>query len=171
MYIDDFRAQYAQYRETAEKALAQMPDSELNRVLAPEGNSAAMIVRHMSGNLVSRFTNFLTEDGEKPNRDRDREFDERPYSRAEVNALWARGFAALDDAVASLGDDDLQRTVSIRGQPMTVHAALTRALAHLAYHVGQIVLLARIGAAAPWESLSIPRNKSQQFNADLNRSK
>jgi uncharacterized damage-inducible protein DinB len=171
MYIDDFRAQYAQYRETAEKALAQMPDSELNRVLAPEGNSAAMIVRHMSGNLVSRFTNFLTEDGEKPNRDRDREFDERPYSRAEVDALWARGFAALDDAVASHGDDDLQRTVSIRGQSMTVHAALTRAVAHLAYHVGQIVLLARIAAAAPWESLSIPRSKSQQFNADLNRSK
>ena len=169
MYIDDFRAQYAQYRETAEKALAQMPDSELNRVLAPEGNSAAMIVRHMSGNLISRFTNFLTEDGEKPNRDRDREFDERPYSRAEVNALWARGFAALDDAVASLGDDDLQRTVSIRGQPMTVHAALTRALAHLAYHVGQIVLLARIHAAAPWRSLSIPRGMSQQYLATLNR--
>jgi uncharacterized damage-inducible protein DinB len=171
MHIDDFRAQFAQYRQLAEKALAQMPDSELNHVLAPEGNSAAMIVRHMSGNLVSRFTDFLTEDGEKPNRDRDREFDERSYSRAEVNALWARGFAALDDAVASLGDDDLQRTVSIRGQPMTVHAALTRALAHVAYHVGQIVLLARIGAAAPWESLSIPRNKSQQFNADLSRSK
>jgi uncharacterized damage-inducible protein DinB len=169
MHIDDFRAQYAQYRQLAEKALAQMPDSELNHVLAPESNSVAMIVRHVSGNLVSRFTNFLTEDGEKPNRDRDREFDERHYSRDEVNALWAQGFAALDDAVVPLTDADLERTVTIRQQPMTVHAALTRSLAHLAYHVGQIVLLARIGAAGPWESLSIPRNSSQQFNAGMKR--
>jgi hypothetical protein len=164
MLIDDFRAQYTSYRQLAEKALAQMPDSELNRVLSPEGNSAAMIVRHMSGNLISRFTNFLTEDGEKPNRDRDREFDERPFSRAEVNALWAKGFAVLDDALAPLGDGDLQRTVTIRQQPMTVHAALTRSLAHLAYHVGQIVLLARIHAAGPWESLSIPRGQSQTYD-------
>jgi hypothetical protein len=169
MLIDDFRSQYVNYRQLAEKALAQMPDSALDRVLSPEGNSAAMIVRHMSGNLVSRFTNFLTEDGEKPNRERDREFDERPYSRAEMNALWAKGFAVLDDALAPLGDDDLHRTVTIRQEPMTVHAALTRSLAHLAYHVGQIVLLARIEAASPWESLSIPRNKSQQFNSDMNR--
>jgi hypothetical protein len=169
MLIDDFRSQYVNYRQLAEKALAQMPDSALDRVLSPEGNSAAMIVRHMSGNLVSRFTNFLTEDGEKPNRERDREFDERPYSRAEMNALWAKGFAVLDDALAPLGDDDLHRTVTIRQEPMTVHAALTRSLAHLAYHVGQIVLLARIEAAGPWESLSIPRNKSQQFNTDMNR--
>ena len=149
MLIADFRAEYARYRELAEKALAQLPDAELNRVLASEGNSAAMIVRHMSGNFVSRFTNFLTEDGEKPNRDRDREFDERPYSRAEVNELWARGFAVLDAALAPLGDADLERTVTIRQQPMTVHAALARSLAHLAYHVGQIVLLARIHAAEP----------------------
>lgn len=169
MLIDDFRDQYTSYRQLAEKALAQMPDAELNRVLAPEGNSAAMVVRHMSGNLVSRFTNFLTEDGEKPDRDRDREFDERPYTRAEVNALWAKGFAALDAALAPLGDEDLQRTVTIRRQPMTVHAALCRSLAHLAYHVGQIVLLARIHAATPWESLSIPRNRSEQFNAGMKR--
>jgi hypothetical protein len=169
MLIDDFRAQYASYRQLAEKALVQMPDEQLNHVLSPEGNSAAMIVRHVSGNFVSRFTNFLTEDGEKPNRDRDREFDERPYSRSEMNALWAKGFAAVDAALAPLGDDDLERTVTIRQQPMTVHAALTRSLAHLAYHVGQIVLLARIHAAAPWDSLSIPRNKSQQFNTAMNR--
>ena len=169
MLIDDFRAQYANYRQLAEKALAQMPDAELNRVLAPEGNSAAMIVRHVSGNFISRFTNFLTEDGEKPNRDRDREFDERPYSRTEVNELWAKGFAVLDAALAPLGEDDLERTVTIRQQPMSVHAALTRSIAHLAYHVGQIVLLARIHAAGPWDSLSIPRNKSQQFNTAMNR--
>jgi len=169
MLIADFRAEYERYRQLAEKALARMPDAELNRVLAPEGNSAAMIVRHMSGNLISRFTNFLTEDGEKPNRDRDREFDERAYSRAEVNALWAKGFAVLDDALAPLGDDVLERTVTIRQQPMTVHAALSRSLAHLAYHVGQIVLLARINAAEPWQSLSIPKGMSNQYDASPGR--
>jgi uncharacterized damage-inducible protein DinB len=165
MLIADFRSEYARYRQLAEKALAQMPDAELNRVLAPEGNSAAMIVRHMSGNFISRFTNFLTEDGEKPYRDRDREFDERPYTRAEVIDLWAKGFAVLDEALAGLTDADLERTVTIRQQPHSVHAALSRSLAHLAYHVGQIVLLARIHAAGPWQSLSIPRGQSQQFNA------
>ena len=165
MLIADFRSEYARYRQLAEKALAQMPDAELNRVPAPDANSAAMIVRHMSGNLISRFTNFLTEDGEKPNRDRDREFDERPYTRAEVTELWANGFAALDEALAPLTDADLERPVTIRQQSMTVHAALARSLAHLSYHVGQIVLLARIHAAAPWESLSIPKGQSTQYNA------
>lgn len=169
MLIDDFRFEYVRWRQVAEKAIAQMPDEALNYVPSPEGNSVAMLVRHVSGNLVSRFTNFLTEDGEKPNRERDREFDERAYSRVEVNALWAEGFAVLDSALSPLGDADLERTVTIRQQPMTVHAALTRSLAHLAYHVGQIVLLARIGAAGPWQSLSIPRDKSQQFNASMQR--
>lgn len=169
MLIADFRSEYARYRQLAEKALAQMPDAELNRVPAPDANSAAMIVRHMSGNLISRFTNFLTEDGEKPNRDRDREFDERPYTRAEVTELWANGFAALDEALAPLTDADLERPVTIRQQSMTVHAALARSLAHLSYHVGQIVLLARINAAAPWESLSIPKGQSTQYNAAPSR--
>lgn len=165
MYIADFRSEYARYRELAEKALAQMPDGELNRVPAPDANSAAMIVRHMSGNLVSRFTDFLTDDGEKPNRNRDAEFDERDYTRAEVNALWAKGFDVLEEAIGSLTDADLERTVAIRQQQMTVHAALSRSMAHLAYHVGQIVLLARITAAGPWQSLSIPKGQSAQYNA------
>jgi hypothetical protein len=169
MLIADFRAEFARYRQLAEQALAQMPDAELNRVLAPEGNSAAMLVRHMSGNFTSRFTDFLATDGEKPNRERDREFDERPYSRAEVDALWAKGFAVLDDALTPLGDADLERTVTIRQQPMTVHAALSRSLAHLAYHVGQIVLLARIHAAGQWHWLSIPRGKSEEYLAALTR--
>jgi hypothetical protein len=171
MLIDDFRSEYGRYRQLAEKALAQMPDAELNRVPAPDANSAAMIVRHMSGNFVSRFTNFLTEDGEKPTRDRDAEFDERQYSRTEIAELWRRGFAVLDGALASLGDDDLARTVTIRQQPLTVHAALSRSLAHLAYHVGQIVLLARTSAAAPWQSLSIPKGQSAQYNAAPTREK
>ena len=169
MLIADFRSEYARYRQIAEKAMRQMPDVLLNRVPAPDANSAAMIVRHMSGNFVSRFTNFLTEDGEKPDRDRDAEFEERTYAREEMEELWAKGFAVLDDALAPLGDADLQRTVTIRNQPMTVHAALARSLAHLSYHVGQIVLLARIYAAGPWESLSIPKGQSAQYNADPKR--
>ena len=165
MHIADFRSEYTRYRQIAEKAMRQMPDVLLNRVPAPDANSAAMIVRHMSGNFVSRFTNFLTEDGEKPTRNRDAEFEERTYTRDEVEEAWAKGFAVLDDALAPLGDADLQRTVTIRGQPMTVHAALARSLAHLSYHVGQIVLLARIYAAGPWESLSIPKGQSAQYNS------
>ena len=169
MLIADFRSEYTRYRQIAEKAMRQMPDAQLNRVPAPDANSAAMIVRHMSGNFVSRFTNFLTEDGEKPNRDRDAEFDERTYTREEMEELWAKGFAVLEDALAPLGDADLQRTVTIRNQPMTVHAALARSLAHLSYHVGQIVLLARIYASGPWESLSIPKGQSKSYNAAPHR--
>jgi hypothetical protein len=171
MLIDDFRGEYTRYRELAEKALAQMPDAELNRVPSPEGNSAAMVVRHVSGNLVSRFTNFLTEDGEKPDRDRESEFEERPYERAELERLWRRAFTVVDDALAPLADADLARTVTIRGKPLTVHAALARSVTHTAYHVGQIVLLARITAASPWESLSIPRGQSAAYNASPTREK
>jgi uncharacterized damage-inducible protein DinB len=171
MLIDDFRSEYTRYRELAEKALAQMPDAELNRVPSPEGNSAAMVVRHVGGNLVSRFTNFLTEDGEKPDRDRESEFEERPYERAELERLWRRAFTVVDDALAPLADADLARTVTIRGKPLTVHAALARSVAHIAYHVGQIVLLARMTAASPWESLSIPRGQSAAYNASPAREK
>ena len=171
MLVSDFRTEYARYRQLAEKAMSQMPDELLNRVPAPDANSAAMIVRHMSGNFVSRFTNFLTEDGEKPNRDRDAEFEERKYTRDELEELWSKGFAVLEDTLGTLSDADLERTVTIRRQPLTVHAALARSLAHLAYHVGQIVLLARISAAGPWESLSIPRGQSQSYNAAPTREK
>jgi uncharacterized damage-inducible protein DinB len=169
--IEDFRSEFERYRLLAEKALAQMPDSALNTVHAPDGNSAAMIVRHMSGNLASRFTNFLSEDGEKPWRDRDREFVDVTYTRAEMDELWKTGWAVLQGTLARLRDDDLKRTVTIRQQPLTVHAALTRAIAHQAYHVGQIVLIARMTAEHEWTSLSIPKGKSQQYNAAPDREK
>jgi uncharacterized damage-inducible protein DinB len=169
--IEDFRSEFERYRLLAEKALAQMPDSALNTASSPDGNSAAVIARHMSGNLVSRFTNFLTEDGEKPNRDRDREFDDTAYTRAELDEMWKKGWAVLNDTIAQLGNEDLSRMVTIRQQPLTVHAALSRALAHQAYHVGQIVLLARITAENEWQSLSIPRGKSQQYNTAPGREK
>jgi hypothetical protein len=169
--IEDFRSEFTRYRELAAKALAQMPDAALNHIPAPDGNSAAMIVRHMSGNLISRFTNFLIEDGEKPTRDRDREFDDGEYTRAQVDEIWAKGWTVLERTLAELSDADFDRTVTIRQQPLTVHAALSRALAHQAYHVGQIVLIARSTAAGDWESLSIPKGKSQQYNATPMREK
>ena len=167
MLIDDFRSEYSRWRQVAEKAIAQMPDEALNHVPSPDGNSVAMLVRHVSGNLVSRFTNFITEDGEKPDRDRESEFEERPYTRAEIGEMMRRGFDAVDAALASLTDDDVARTVTIRGQPMTVHAALTRSLAHIANHMGQIILLAKMSVTGPWQSLSIPRGQSQAFNANM----
>jgi hypothetical protein len=171
MLIDDFRSEFARWRQTAEKAIAQMPDEALNHVPSPEGNSVAMLVRHVSGNLVSRFTNFLTEDGEKPDRDRDAEFVERPYTRAEVDGMMRRGFGVVDSALASLRDDDVTRTVTVRGQAMTVHAALARSLAHIANHLGQIILLAKMTTAGPWQSLSIPRGQSRTFNASMGADK
>jgi len=126
-----------------------------------------MLVRHVSGNLVSRFTNFLDEDGEKPDRDRDAEFEERPYTRAEVDEMMRRGFGVVDSTLASLTDADVTRIVTVRGQAMTVHAALTRSLAHIANHMGQIVLIAKMTVSGPWQSLSIPRGQSKVFNAEL----
>ena len=169
--IEDIRSEYRRYRDLGEKALAQMPDVALNHLPNAEGNSAAMIVRHIGGNFVSRFTDFLTADGEKPDRDRDREFEERGYSRAEMDATWTKGWAVLEKTLAGLTDADFTRTVTIRGQPLTVSAALCRSLAHVAYHVGQLVLLARMNADKPWQSLSIPRGASAAYNAAPSREK
>jgi hypothetical protein len=164
MFVQDFTDEYARYRAIGEKALVQVSDDGLNRVVAPDGNSIAMLVRHLGGNLQSRFTNFLTEDGEKPWRDRDAEFADRTYSRAEVDEQWNAGWSVLEQALEDLGEDDLQSTVKIRGQVHTVHEALCRSLSHAAMHVGQIVLLARILATEEWKWITIPKGKSQEYN-------
>ena len=163
--LEDFIDEYRRYRVIGERALGQMPDSGLNHISAPDGNSPAMLVRHLSGNLVSRFTDFLSSDGEKPWRDREQEFTERPYTRAEMDRLWADGWHALETTLATLTSADLARTVTIRGEPWSVHAALARSLAHAAYHVGQLVLLARQSATAEWQSLSIPKGRSAAYDA------
>ncbi len=163
--IDDFRTEYRRCRATGERALAQLSDEALNRVPSPDGNSAAMIVRHMGGNLASRFTDFLTTDGEKPWRARDEEFAEATFTRAEMHEWWVRGWDVLDLTLATLADADLTRTVTIRQQPLSVHAALARSLAHVSYHVGQLVLLARIATGASWQWISIPRGGSDAYNA------
>ena len=126
MFVKDFADEYARYRAIGDKALAQVSDEGLNRILAPNGNSIAMIVRHMSGNMLSRFTDFLTTDGEKPWRDRDGEFAEGTYTRAEIDDAWQKGWAAVETALDDVGEDDLQSSVKIRGQELSVHEALCR---------------------------------------------
>jgi hypothetical protein len=164
MFVQDFTDEYARYRLAGEKAMAQVSDEGLNKVVAPNGNSIAMIVRHMSGNMLSRFTDFLTTDGEKPNRDRDAEFADGTFSRAEVDAAWKTGWDTVEKALDDLGEDDLQTTVKIRGRKLDVHEALCRSLAHAASHVGQIVLLARIVATDDWKWISIPKGGSKEYN-------
>ena len=164
MFVQDFTGEYERYRLASEKALAQVPDDALNRILAPNGNSVAMLVRHVGGNLTSRFTDFLISDGEKPWRDRDTEFDEGPFSRAEIDVIWKKGWAAVEGELAKLTDADLERTVIIRRQELTVHAALSRSLSHVAMHTGQIILLARIFATSEWKWITIPKGQSRQYN-------
>lgn len=159
MLVKDFIEEYARYRALGEKAMAQASDADLNHVPVADGNSIAMIVRHVAGNLVSRFTDFLTTDGEKPWRDRDAEFEEEPYTREQVEQTWSRGFEVVATELAKLGDADLERAVTIRSEPHTVHRALCRSLAHTALHTGQIILLAKIAAGAGWQTLSIPKSK------------
>src|SRR5687768_1665629 len=160
MFVEDFRTYFAQYRSLGERALAQMPDEALNALPEAEANSPAMIVRHICGNLTSRFTDFLTSDGEKPWRHRDREFEAQSYTREEVERLWRDAFAIVDRELSQITDDDLARTVRIGNDVMTAHAALTRSLTHFASHVGQLVLLGRMHAGSQWQWLSIPKAKS-----------
>jgi uncharacterized damage-inducible protein DinB len=169
--VTDLIGEYKRYRLLAERAMVQMPDDAFNVVHGPDCNSVAMIVAHMNGNLRARFTDFLTTDGEKPWRDRDGEFADRTCTRAEVEALWTAGWAVLEKEITALTDADLSRVVTIRQQPLTVHAALCRSIAHVAYHVGQIVLLARISAVQPWESLSIPKGGTAEYNKRPSREK
>jgi hypothetical protein len=164
MFVKDFIDEYARYRAMGEKAMEQVSDDALNRVVAPNGNSIAMIVRHVGGNLVSRFTDFLTTDGEKPWRNRDDEFADGVYSRAVVDEAWAAGWDVLESELKKLTDDDLERLVTIRNQELTVHAALSRSLSHASMHVGQIILLARMLASHEWRWISIPKGQSQQYN-------
>jgi hypothetical protein len=164
MHARDFFNEYARYRSLGEKALAQVPDAALNRMPTPDGNSIAILVRHIGGNLASRFTDFLTTDGEKPWRDRDGEFAEGPFTRAEIDEVWKKGWDVVESEVGKLSDDDLTRTITIRGTASTVHEALCRSIAHTSMHVGQIILLARMYATGEWQTLSIPKGKSQDYN-------
>lgn len=169
--IKDLSDEYARYRVVGEKAIQQVSDEGLNEVLSPDNNSIGMIVRHISGNLISRFTDFQTSDGEKPWRDRDSEFEETKYDRHDVEQMWAQGWVVLELALAQLTDEDLQKQVYIRGHAWTIHEALCRSLAHFSYHVGQLVLMARILSASDWQWISIPKGQSALYNQNPTREK
>ncbi len=176
MSTDDLGAQelsslifvFGRQKALAERALAQVPDdAALHRQIDPESNSLAVIVRHIAGNLRSRWTDFLTMDGEKPDRNRDREFEPTPQmDRAALLAEWEAGWRCLSDTLHALRPEDLARTVTIRGEALSVTEAAHRQLAHYAYHVGQIVFLARHLVGPSWRSLSIPRGQSRAARGD-----
>jgi uncharacterized damage-inducible protein DinB len=162
--IESIRAEFLRYKALAEGAIRQLGDDDLSADGVNGGNSIAVICWHISGNFQSRFTDFLTEDGEKPWRNRDEEFQARTATRAALLEKWDRGWDALLGTLAQLADAQLQQTVTIRGQHLTVVEALHRSLAHLSYHVGQIVYIAKSRRGQDWTSLSIPPGKSDAYN-------
>ncbi|HXL08555.1 MAG TPA: DUF1572 family protein [Gemmatimonadales bacterium] len=161
--LASIEGEYRRYKSLAEGAMTQVADAALADA-AGSDNSIATIVWHISGNLQSRFTDFLTSDGEKPWRDRDSEFLARRVTRSELLAKWEEGWRVLFAALAGLTDADLERMVTIRSQPHTVAQALHRSLAHASYHVGQIVYVAKALHGADWQSLSIPPGQSARYN-------
>jgi len=166
-YIEDSLALFAWYKKLAERAIHQVSDQQLAATLDHEGNSIATIVKHMAGNMRSRWTDFLTTDGEKPNRDRDTEFVDPPATREALLAAWEDGWSRMFRALEPLSDADLGRTVAIRGEAHSVMQAVNRQVAHYAHHVGQIILLAKHFAHERWQSLSVPRNRSAEFNRQV----
>lgn len=155
--IGSIEQEYRRYRGYAERTFEQLSDDQLAQVAAAEGNSVAILVWHVSGNLQSRFTDFLTSDGEKPWRERESEFEERHVSRDQLLQKWNEGWAVLLAALSQLSDADLGKRVTIRGESLAVHEALLRSLAHASSHVGQIVLLGKTLRGGEWRTLTIPR--------------
>jgi hypothetical protein len=163
-YVEDTKAIFRQYKRMAEGAMAQLEDAELYAVLDPEMNSVAVIMKHMAGNMCSRWTDFLTTDGEKPSRNRDGEFEDPPATRAGLMAMWEDAWSCLLATLESLTDADLARTITIRGEAHSVMQAINRQVAHYPYHCGQIVMLAKHFRSEGWRSLSVPRRQSAEFN-------
>jgi hypothetical protein len=163
-YLDEVRRQFGGYRRMGEGAMSQLKDEEFFVTIDPESNSVAILVKHLAGNMRSRFTDFLTTDGEKPNRNRDQEFEiTGNTTRADIMRWWEEGWAQVFSAIAALKPEDLLRTVTIRGEPHTVLQAINRQLAHYSAHIAQIIFLAKHLRSSEWKTLSIPRGKSQDF--------
>jgi hypothetical protein len=163
-YLEEIKRQMRGYKRMGEAAMAQLEDQDFLVALDPESNSVAALVKHIAGNARSRFTDFLTSDGEKPDRFRDQEFElSEKTSREEVLHWWEQAWAHIFSALDALTPEDVQRTVTIRQEPHTVMQALNRALAHYAQHIGQIVFLAKHLRSSHWQSLSIPRGKSEDY--------
>ena len=165
-YLDEVRRSFRGYKRLADGGLAQLSDQEFFQLPDPESNCAAQFVKHMAGNLRSRWLDFLTTDGEKPDRNRDQEFVlTESDTRADLMRRWEASFKIVFDTVASLKPEDFVKTVTIRGEPHTVLQAINRSLMHTAYHVGQILYVGKHLRGAAWTVLSIPKGKSQEFNA------
>ena len=163
-YLEEIKRQLRGYKRMGEAAMAQLEDQDFLVALDPESNSVAALVKHIAGNARSRFTDFLTSDGEKPDRFRDQEFElSEKTSREEVLHWWEQAWAHIFSTLDALTPEDVQRTVTIRQEPHTVMQALNRALAHYAQHIGQIVFLAKHLRSSHWQSLSIPRGKSEDY--------
>jgi hypothetical protein len=163
-YLDEARRQMRGHKRMGEGAMAQLRDEDFFVTLDPESNSVAILVKHLAGNMRSRFTDFLTSDGEKPNRFRDREFEvTTATTRADVMRWWEEGWTCVLGAVDALKPEDVMRTVAIRNEPHTVLQAINRQIAHYAQHIGQIVFLAKHLRSTDWKTLSIPRGKSEEF--------
>jgi hypothetical protein len=163
-YLEDALSVFGYYKKLAEGAMAQVSDEQLTELIDSESNSIAVIAKHMYGNMRSRWTDFLTTDGEKPDRDRDSEFVEPATTRAELMKAWEEGWACLFGALEPLTEADLNRTITIRSEPHSVMQAINRQVSHYAYHVGQMVMLAKHFQSDGWKSLSVPRNRSADFN-------
>jgi hypothetical protein len=170
VYLRDIARTYQNYKTLGERAVAQVSDEDLHRLVDPEANSIAIVLKHLAGNLRSRFTDFLTTDGEKPTRNRDGEFEmpER-MSRDEMLAAWESSWSVALAAIEGLSPEDLDRTIYIRGEAFLVVEALNRLVTHAAYHVGQIVFLAKHFAGPRWTSLSIAKNRSAEARGEYKK--
>ena len=169
--VSSIEGEYRRYKALGEGAFRQLSEPEMTQSAPGEGNSVTTLVWHISGNLESRFSDFLSSDGEKPSRDRESEFAWRGVTREELMRKWDTGWQILSDTLQTLNDEDLGRTVTIRGQPLTVCEALHRSLSHASYHVGQIVFLAKSIRGTRWEYLSIPPGQSGEYNKDPSHEK
>jgi uncharacterized damage-inducible protein DinB len=166
-YHSDAVRSFRSYKKLAERAIEQVSDEEFFAAIDAESNSLAVIVKHIAGNLHSRWRDFLTTDGEKPDRNRDTEFEMIGDTRESLMDFWERGWQTLFDSLERLSEDDFARTVTIRGEPHTVVEAINRQVTHYSYHVGQIVFLAKHLRSSEWKNLSVPRNRSADFNRYL----
>lgn len=163
-FLQDTVKRFKNYKDLGEKTFAQLEDKDFFFLASPESNSIAIIVQHMHGNMMSRFTNFLTEDGEKTWRTRDAEFETATNSKEDVINLWNEGWQCVFNAIAGLKPEDLTKTIYIRSEPLAVYDALLRQLAHYPHHVGQILFIGKMIKDSDWQSLSIPKNKSREYN-------
>lgn len=170
-YLTDAIATFRNYKKLAEKAMAQVSDEEFFRLIDAESNSIAIIVKHISGNLKSRFSDFLTSDGEKDFRNRDSEFVTYNDTRESLMQSWEEGWQTLFVAIEPLNAKDFDKKITIRQQSHTICEAINRQLAHYAYHIGQITFLAKHFKSSEWQTLSVPKNKSAQFNQFMDENK